>query len=363
MPYVQESMKELNRKSVFELITEHWEITRAEIVEKTQSSMPTIMKITNFLEDQKIISPVGLEKTARGRHPQVFRFEPDSLLGIGISFDGHHAVVSLVNYYGQEKKCIEKDISRNFDYMMEKEFPEMIRELICDVPVEFVKSVGICLGGSVDTEHSKVYLGGFSELNMEKDPAESVRILMEETGIPVYLVNDVNSAAIGEYILQKMKKEDLVYIYVGEGVGAGIILDGVLRTGQHFYTGEIAHMIFDADFVIDLDKPGWMEEQLSQKNIENSASMRAGCVDYAARYISLMIANICNVLDINNIVLGGEIIKEMGSDLFERIKEYLSHLLMFPVNLIRSSNDNSKIIGAAFLALDQQLTNILADNN
>ncbi len=363
MPYVQESMKELNRKTVFELVTQQREITRAEISEQTKSSMPTILKITNFLQEQKIVSPVGCEITARGRRPQVLRFEPDALLGIGISFDGHHAVVSLVNYYGEEKKCLERDVRKSFDDMMETDFPEMIKELIAQVPRESVRSVGICMEGSVDTERCQVSLGGFSEVVMERDAAESVRILSEKIKLPVYLFNDVNAAAIGEYVLRKMKKEDLVYIYVGEGTGAGIILDGTLRTGKHFYTGEIAHMVFDPDFLVDLKKPGWMEEQLSQANIKNSADTQTGRIDYVARYISLMAANICNVMDIENVVLGGELVKELGDGLLERIKEYLSHLQLFPVKLTRFVNEHSEMIGAAFLALEGQLTNILADND
>lgn len=363
MPYVQESMKELNRMTVFELVAEHQQITRAELAEQTRSSMPTILKITNFLQEQKIVSPVGCEITARGRRPQVLRFEPDALLSIGISYDGHHAVVSLVNYYGTEKKCVEKDVCRSFDDMMETEFPEMIGELLVNVPLESVKSIGVCIGGSVDTEHSKVHLGGFSKLKMEKEAAQSVRVLSERTGLPVYLFNDVNAAAVGEYILRKMKRGDLVYIYVGEGTGAGIILDGVLRTGQHFYTGEIAHMVFDPEFVIDISKPGWMEKQLSMKQIENSAFQKPDIVDYTARYISLMIANICNVMDIENVVLGGETVQKMGSGLLKRTEDYLSHLLLFPVKLTRFVNVHSELIGASFLALERQLTNILADND
>ncbi len=130
MPYVQGSMKELNRKTVFRLVAEQYEITRTEIADQTQSSVPTVLKITNFLQSEHIISQVGNEKTARGRHPQIFRFEPDSILGIGISYDGSRMVASLVNYYGEEKLCVEENVSQTFDAMMEKRFPEIIDEML-----------------------------------------------------------------------------------------------------------------------------------------------------------------------------------------------------------------------------------------
>ena len=49
MPYAQGSVKELNRKTVFELVAERGEITRIEIADETKSSVPTILKIMNFL--------------------------------------------------------------------------------------------------------------------------------------------------------------------------------------------------------------------------------------------------------------------------------------------------------------------------
>ena len=48
MPYVQGSMKELNRKTVFRLVAEQYEITRTEIADQTQSSVPTVLKITTY---------------------------------------------------------------------------------------------------------------------------------------------------------------------------------------------------------------------------------------------------------------------------------------------------------------------------
>lgn len=362
MPYAQGSVKELNRKTVFELVAERGEITRIEIADETKSSVPTILKIMNFLEGERIVSLAGSEKTARGRYPQVFRFEPDSILGIGISFDGHHMTASLVNYYGEEKRCIQEDVTESFDYMMENYFPAIVQALTERMTRTYIRGIGICIGGTVDTDHSQIQLGGFSELVIRRDVAESVQMLSRQTGLPVYLFNDVNAAAVGEYVLRKMKKEDLVYIYVSEETGAGIILDGKLRTGKNFYSGEVAHMVFDADFETAWNRPGWMERKLSRKAIEEAAPEREGQIDYAARYISLVIANLCNTMDIQNVVLGGETVKKLDPELFERTKTYLNHLTLFPVNLTRSVNERSALAGAAYLTVERQLSNILSDN-
>lgn len=362
MPFVQGSMKELNRKTVFDLIAEHGEITRTEIVEQTKSSMPTVLKIMNFFQEQSMVSLVGSEKTARGRHPQVFRFQPDTLLGVGIACNGHQVVASLVNYYGQEKASLVRQSDSSLNTLLETEIPQLLETLTAGLPREHIRGAGVCVGGSIDTQRTVICMGGYSALQVEAPLERSLAVFEAKTGLPVYLFNDVNAAVTGEYVLRKMKMEDLLYIYVGEGTGAGLILDGTLREGRHYYTGEVAHMVFDADFQLDRAKPGWMEARLSRQNIRESAGDSIGQVDYAARNISLMIANICNVLDVENVVLGGESVRDLGLPLLERTQAYLDHLLLFPVKLSSFANAHSELIGGAYLALQNQLTNILSDS-
>lgn len=234
MSFVQGSMKELNRKTVFDLVSEHGEITRTEIAEQTKSSMPTVLKIMNFFQEQEMVSLVGSEKTARGRHPQVFRFESNALMGVGVACDGHQVVASLVNYYGEEKASLIRQTDKSLNDLLETEIPRMIDQLIAEERREFIRGVGVCISGSVDMEQTVIYMGGYSALYMERDVAQSMRVFEEKTGLPVYLFNDVNASVTGEYVLRKMKNEDLLYIYVGEGTGAGLILDGVLREGRHY---------------------------------------------------------------------------------------------------------------------------------
>ena len=67
-------------------------------------------------------------------------------------------------------------------------------------------------------------------------------------GVPVLLENDVNCAAIAEYRqLGLGEKEDLIYIMLAGGIGAGLVLDGRLRRGGNFSCGEIGYMVWNAE--------------------------------------------------------------------------------------------------------------------
>lgn len=52
-----------------------------------------------------------------------------------------------------------------------------------------------------------------------------------------------------------------------------------------------------------------------------------------------------------------------GTSTFEKTRSYLDRLQLFPINLTRYVNENSDLVGAAYLALQRQLANILSDND
>lgn len=70
----------------------------------------------------------------------------------------------------------------------------------------------------------------------------------DEFKIPVYLDNDANAAAFGEYIAgAAMGSKNAVVITLGTGVGSGIIINGRIYRGTNFAAGEIGHTVIVAD--------------------------------------------------------------------------------------------------------------------
>ena len=68
-------------------------------------------------------------------------------------------------------------------------------------------------------------------------------LLAERLGVPVVLENDVNAAALAARAL--VEADDVVYLSVGTGLAAGLVLDGRLRRGEHGAAGEIGHLPVD----------------------------------------------------------------------------------------------------------------------
>ncbi len=105
-------------------------------------------------------------------------------------------------------------------------------------------SIGIGCPGSVDDKRGIVtYSNNLQFPYMELGPDISAR-----TGLPVYLGNDANCAALGEfYALNDENMQNFVAITLGTGVGGGIVINRKLFTGFNGAAGELGHIVINVD--------------------------------------------------------------------------------------------------------------------
>ncbi len=103
-----------------------------------------------------------------------------------------------------------------------------------------IKYLGIGAPGAVNSETGIIeYTNNFNFHNWE------IKKMMEErTGVKVYVENDANAAAYGEYCVGAAKDaNDAVMITLGTGVGGGIIIDGMIYSGSNYAGAEVGHMV------------------------------------------------------------------------------------------------------------------------
>lgn len=114
------------------------------------------------------------------------------------------------------------------------------------ISLEEVQSIGIGTPGSVNKREGLIEYA--NNLDFNKVPAKA---MLEERiggGIPVYLDNDANCAALGEAVAGCGKGvSSFVAITLGTGVGSGIILDGKIVSGVNYAAGELGHMVICLD--------------------------------------------------------------------------------------------------------------------
>ena len=120
----------------------------------------------------------------------------------------------------------------------------LIEELAREVPSgESLRSVGICTPGPVDIESGYLLdppnLQGLHHMPLR-------RMLAERTGLPVVVEHDAKAAGLGDFYFGAGRgSRSMVYVVVGTGVGAAVIVDGELFRGDHNAAGEIGHTTID----------------------------------------------------------------------------------------------------------------------
>jgi len=163
---------------------------------------------------------------------------------IGVDIGGTNISAGAVNAEGELllKKSVKTEKERSYKEIL-ADIITLIREVIAESG-EGAVSIGLGCPGSCNKSTGVVEFSG--NLNWHNVPlTEDVK---RETGLPVFIENDANAAAYGEFAAGAAKgSNSAIIITLGTGVGAGIIIDRKLFCGENFAGGEIGHMVINAD--------------------------------------------------------------------------------------------------------------------
>jgi len=223
-----------------------------------------------------------------------------------------------------------------------KELISNLRALMLQscVPPQKILGIGVGCPGAVDAAKGVLprspNLPGWARLPLR-------RLLQKATGLPVFLANDANAAALGEQFFGAGKRaQHLVYVTVSTGVGGGIIVDGKLYAGAGSVAGEIGHVsIVPEGKKCACGKRGCLEAYASgtaiaeyyreakKKKVSGAKEVglafrlgdRAAAASYrkAAYYLGIGLANLMNVLNPEVIVIGGGVLKSAPRDYWKAV--------------------------------------------
>ena len=253
-----------------------------------------------------------------------------------------------------------------------------------------VNGAGIGAPGSISSDESHVLFAP----NLDWRDAPLKADLEAELGCPVWLGNDCNVAATGIHRLElEAKPNDMVSIFLGTGIGAGIITNGVFLTGATRAAGEVGHMVLDPDGpVCGCGTRGCFEALASRtaifnkvksavndgaktllmdagddsvtrirsgklrRAIEAGDELAAAVLGETCLYTGVAIANLCNLLNPEVVALGGGLIEQLQADMLPKIRDTALERIMPGARQVRimatALGDDAGITGAAILAHD-----------
>ena len=280
---------------------------------------------------------------------------------IGVDLGGTNIAVGVIN--DNYEIIARAGTKTNIPRPAEEIFADIVKcakEAVAKAGVEMseVASIGIGTPGSCDKKNGVILYA--NNLYFDNVPAAEL-VNKELPGIPVYIENDANCAALGEALAGSGKgKKSFIAVTLGTGVGSGIVLDGQVLTGCNDAGGELGHMTikFDgepcncgrigcweryasATALVNQTKAAMLEHkdsvmwQLASGDINNAGgrtafdAMRIGdkwgteVVDNYIRYIAVGTTNIVNIFQPEMICFGGGICNE-GETLLAPIREHVA---------------------------------------
>jgi len=254
-----------------------------------------------------------------------------------------------------------------------------------------IDGVGIGAPGAVDPRRGIVHKApnlGWKGVRLGPELRRLLRV-------PIIVDNDVNVGTVGEHALGAGEQaQEMVGIFVGTGIGSGIILGGRLYYGFRGSAGEIGHTVLQVDGPLcGCGRRGCVEALASRTAMErdvraaikagrksivpqimkerNRTRMTSGVIVRALKkqdpvmqevlkraeyYLGLVVANIVNILDPERVVIGGGIAERLGEDFVAPMRPTAyKHLLnqdsARSIKIVPGSlGDNAGALGAVVLA-------------
>ncbi|HLV08652.1 MAG TPA: ROK family transcriptional regulator, partial [Halanaerobiales bacterium] len=241
-----ELMHELNTKQILRVIRESGQISRTEIVERTNLTAATVSRIVNKLIKHQLVTETGYGESSGGRKPVLLELIPDSVLTVGIDLEIDEIKGRLVNLNGRVLQRTELKITQQKDKeSILNKLKKIISVLLAGENfTRRITGIGIGMHGLVDYQRGvSVFPPAF---DWEELPV--AEIIREEYGLPVIIDNNVRALTLAEKWFGSGRRfNNFICLKVGTGIGSGIFADGRIYRGAGNSAGEIGHIIVDED--------------------------------------------------------------------------------------------------------------------
>lgn len=234
------------KDSVLRLIWREHQISRAEISRQLNLSRSTVTEIIKELLPTGLVAETGIGESSGGRKPIVLEFQDEAKGILGIDIGASHVSVVLTNLRGKLLFWKEKEHPvREDSEGTYKVIDELCNECFLSLKYDAKKllSIGVAVPSPVDPIHPEYLSETIIPAWHGKSGLERLR---EKYGVPVYLDNDANLGALSEHWWGAGRGvNDLIFIKISNGIGAGYILGGKLYRGAKGIAGEMSHMPID----------------------------------------------------------------------------------------------------------------------
>lgn len=240
-----EDIQEMNRSLVIRMLHRMKVCSRAKLAMETGLKQATITNIIGDLINWGLVYETGIIEGDKGRRSIGIALDNAAYKVIGIRLTRKYVSIGLFDIGGTlySSRQARIETSAGSDAAVKK-MKDMIAETLKEAENDKVIGIGMGIPGPFFRREGRIVL-------MTEFPGwEHVGILEEiqsAFSLPVYIEHDANCAAIAEWWYGPHHRDDgtMIYIAAGQGIGAGIVIDGKLYRGSLGIAGEIGHTSID----------------------------------------------------------------------------------------------------------------------
>lgn len=289
----------------------------------------------------------------------------------------------------KKKTKASGDDSQNIENTIISVVEELLSEFKIDI--KDVSAIAAGAPGVINIEKGIVL---FSP-NLPWKNYEIKKAIEKKFKVPFFIGNDVNVGVYGEWKYGAAKgKSQVVGLFVGTGMGAGLILDGKLFTGHNDKGAECGHMILDPEGPkCNCGQRGCLEafsskqgiidyirtqvsrgrectlDKAAKKGILKSKALKTAydegdevvieAVDRACHYLAIGVGNLINTFSPEVVILGGGVIESMGdvflSKVLKEVDRYCMPSIRDTVTIANAALGDDSILYGSLAMIDDML--------
>ena len=324
-------LKRLNRAAILRLVWEHPGISRSAVAGKIGITKSTVSQLVAELEAERWLSSgAGGAGHAPGRPSIPLSLNADQLVLIGVEFGLESINAVAVDPFG----CVlaQSKVTGRHD-RVEVALEQLAKALnilrssaaLCG---RTLLGMGVGVPGPVDV--GRGLLLHAPNQGWKNVPIRQM-ILAQIPDIPrVFVDNDANLAAFAEYMFGVNKHSaDLLYLYLNDGIGGGLILEHGLYRGRLGFAGEVGHMnVLPEGTRCSCGSRGCAETLLSWRSVQAAAKRLTGSdlsvsqmltalrdgnedlrrmIQQTGTYLGIFLGSLSNIFDPKLLIVGGPI--------------------------------------------------------
>lgn len=251
MPYLnapshQAVIKSNNKCMILRELWKNSPISRTNLAKATGLNKATITNLINELSKEGYITDVGLQSSRVGRSSNLIMFNDRIGLCCGVSFSSLKITVILCDVFA---RILWRD---DFDFDSAMEPRQLMERIAADIetgtgelspqrPANLL-GIGIGLPSLVKRDKGEMY----SSPSITWDNMPFKEFFTKRFQVPVFTDTISNNSVIGEKWFGAAQNDgNVIYLSVGRGIGAGVLINNELYSGAEGYAGDVSHMVID----------------------------------------------------------------------------------------------------------------------